>query len=98
MEGKIVKKNEIKRKILKPTKDYIFKRLFGYKGNEDILKGLLSAIMQKEIKNINLDKNKILEKDLLTDKIGVLDIRATLNDDIECDIEVQVINPGNNRI
>ncbi len=90
-----MKKNEIKRKILKPTNDYIFKRLFGYKGNEDILKGLLSAIMQKEIKNINLDKNRILEKDLLTDKIGILDIRATLNDDVECDIEVQVINPGN---
>ena len=79
-------------KMFKPTNDYVFKRIFGHKGNEEITKGLLSAIMQKEIKNIDLDKNKILEKDLLTDKVGILDIRATLNDDVECDIEVQVID------
>ena len=84
-----------KKKMLKPTNDYIFQRLFGYKGNENITKGLLSAIMQKEIKKINLEKNKILEKDISTDKVGVLDIRATLDDDIECDIEVQVIDNKN---
>ena len=50
--------------------------------------------MQKEIKNIelDLDKNIILEKDLITDKFGVLDIRATLDNKEEIDVEMQVVN------
>ena len=80
--------NEIKK--FKPTNDYVFQRIFGYKGNEEITKGLLSAIMQREIKNVKLDleKNKILEKDLISDKFGILDIRATLGDSEDIDIEM----------
>ena len=84
--------NKKERKLLNPKNDYTFKRIFGHKGNEEITKGLLSAILQKEIKKVDLDKNKILEKDLLTDKVGVLDIRATLDDDVNCDIEIQVVD------
>ena len=88
MENEIT--NEIKK--FKPTNDYVFQRIFGYKGNEEITKGLLSAIMQREIKNVKLDleKNKILEKDLISDKFGILDIRATLGDSEDIDIEMQV--------
>ena len=82
------------RKLISPKNDYAFKRLFGQKGNEDLTKSLLSAIMQKDIKDVklDLDKNKILEKDLLSDKFGILDIRATLDNNIECDIEMQIID------
>ena len=79
-------------KLLNPRNDYTFKRIFGKKGNEEITKGLIGAIMQKEIKEINLDKNKILERDLLTDKLGILDIRATIDEGTECDIEVQIVD------
>ena len=88
----MVKKDEKKKTSFNPTNDYIFKRLFGRVGNEEITKGLLSAIIERKIKKVDLDKNKILEKDLATDKVGVLDVRATLDDDVECDIEVQVID------
>ena len=33
------------RKLLKPTNDYVFKRIFGYVGNEEITKVLLNAII-----------------------------------------------------
>ena len=62
-----------------PTNDYVFKRIFGHKGNEEITKGLISAIIKREIKSIKLDGKKILEKDLIDDKIGILDIRADLD-------------------
>ena len=81
------------RDLLKPTNDYVFKRLFGYVGNEDITKGLLSAILTDvEISYINLDCKEILEQDLMSDKLGILDIKAILNNDIQCNIEMQIID------
>ena len=75
-----------------PTNDYVFKRIFGYTGNESITKSLLSSILGQEIKEINLDENTFLEKDILDDKLGILDIKATINTNIVCDIEMQVVN------
>ena len=81
------------RDLLKPTNDYVFKRLFGYVGNEDITKGLLSAILTDvEISYINLDCKEILEQDLMSDKFGILDIKAILNNNIQCNIEMQIID------
>ena len=31
--------------LLNPRQDYVFKRIFGYKGNEDITKDFLTAIL-----------------------------------------------------
>ena len=71
----------------------MFKRIFGYSGNEEITKNLLQSIISDKIDNIELDSNPITEKDLLDDKIGILDIKAKLNDgDINCDIEMQILN------
>ena len=36
------------KKLLSPKNDYIFERLFGHKGNEELTKGLLSAILNKK--------------------------------------------------
>ena len=80
------------KKLLSPKNNYIFKRIFGHIGNEEITKNLLSAIMKKEIKEIDLEKNRILEKDLLLDKFGILDIRVKLDDNIDCDIEMQMVD------
>ena len=57
------------RELLKPTNDYVFKRLFGYVGNEEITKGLLSSIIEDvEINSVKLDCKEILEQDLSSDK------------------------------
>ena len=82
-------------KLLDPKIDYVFKRIFGYIGNEEITKGLISSIIQKEISNIELDNNPILEKDLLDDKVGILDIRAKIENKINCNIEIQIVDRKN---
>ena len=78
-----------------PTNDYVFKRIFGYVGNEEITKDLLIAILGKNIKTIVTDNNVILEKNVYDDKFGVLDIKAIIDDDIPCNIEMQVLEDKN---
>lgn len=78
-----------------PTNDYVFKRIFGHVGNEIITKGFLNSILNEEIESVNLEGNTILEKDLMDDKFGILDIKAKLNDEIICNIEMQIVNYNN---
>ena len=52
-------------KLLKLTNDYVFKRIFGYVGDEEVTKVLLRDILQTDINDIKLDNNTITEKDLL---------------------------------
>ena len=78
-----------KEEIIVPTNDYVFKRIFGRVGNEAITKELIEAIIDRKIEKIDLSKNPILEKDIRTDKIGILDIKATFEDGTICDIEIQ---------
>ena len=76
-----------------PKNDYVFQRIFGYIGNEEITKGLINAILDDiEITNIELDLKKELEPDFKNDKFGILDIRAEINNSIQCDIEMQMID------
>ncbi len=83
-------------KLLDPKNDYVFKRIFGHTGNEEITKGLLQSIIPDKIDKIELDSNPITEKDLLDDKVGILDIKAKLNDgNVNCDIEMQVVDRKN---
>lgn len=85
----------IKNNAVVPTNDYVFKRIFGHVGNEEITKSLVSSIIGRKINSINLEGNTILEKDLLDDKLGILDIKAKLDDMVYCDIEMQVLNNKN---
>jgi len=78
-----------------PKNDYVFKRLFGHVGNEEITKGLLNSILETKVEEINLEGNTILERDLIDDKLGVLDIKAVLNNAVTCDIEMQVAEQDN---
>ena len=57
-------------KLLNPKNDYVFKRIFGYTGNEEITKDFLKSILLDNIKEIELDYNPITEKDLF-DNIGL---------------------------
>ena len=78
-----------------PTNDFIFKKIFGSTGSEKITKSLLEAILKIDITAIDLDKNPITEKEVLDDKLGVMDIRLEINGNIDCDVEMEMVNRGN---
>ena len=78
------------KKILIPTNDYVFKRLFGYKGNEDITRSLIKAVTGIEFEIIDLKYTPILERDLLENKMGILDVRVVANECNIIDLEMQV--------
>lgn len=78
--------------LLNPKNDYVFKRIFGQSENEEITKEMLSVIIKKSINDIMLNENTILEKDLVDDKIGIIDIHAKINKTIDVDIEMQIVN------
>lgn len=84
---------------LKPLNDFIFKKLFGQKGNEDILISFLNAILKRTnkepITEIEIIDNKELTKELLEDKTGIIDVRAKTSRGEEIDIEVQLTDQGN---
>ena len=89
------KRSDIIIKLLDPKNDYVFKRIFGQIGNEDITKSFLSSIIPDKIEKIELDCNPIMDKDLLDDKLGILDIKAKLNNNIVCNIEMQICDKKN---
>ena len=82
-------------KNLNLTNDFVFKKVFGKKGNESILKDLLEAILKIKIKKIELQAEVELERELIDDKTGVLDIEATIDDNTIIDIEMQMRNQYN---
>ena len=82
-------------KLLDPKIDYVFRRIFGYTGNEEITQGLISSILNKDVSNVELDCETILEKDLLDDKVGIMDIRARIDNKVNCNIEMQIIDKKN---
>ena len=87
-------------KLLNPKLDFVFQALFGEQGCEKITKVFLEEILEIKIQKIELNKNPILRREKLEDKLGVLDVIAKINDDQNIDIEMQISNKDNiiNRI
>lgn len=83
----------VKKNLVNLRVDYAFKRLFGVEGNEDILIGFLNAVLQssidEEITSLHLD-DPHLPREQKDDKLSILDLRATLNNGIKLNIEIQV--------
>ena len=71
--------------------DYAFKRVFGVEENKDVLQDLLECILDIPPENIAglelLDKE--FHKELLSEKLGILDIKLRLKDGTFVDIEIQ---------
>jgi predicted transposase/invertase (TIGR01784 family) len=78
-------------KILPPKIDVVFKMLFGDKRNKKILIGLLEAILEKKIQNVELLNPSINQKDK-DDKLSILDVKVELASGEIIDIEMQVRN------
>ena len=84
---------------LKPTNDFIFKKIFGENEVKESLISLLNAILElegeKKLKDIVIIDNKELVKELISDKTGRLDVRAETLDNSQIDIEIQLIDQKN---
>ncbi|HFD2037780.1 TPA: Rpn family recombination-promoting nuclease/putative transposase [Clostridium perfringens] len=77
--------------LMKPSMDFVFKRLFGAEESKDSLISLLNAIIESDspIKDVEL-KNTDLEKEHLGDKFCRLDIKAKTDKGELINIEIQV--------
>ena len=69
--------------------------MFGYTGHEEITKGLLNAILKEKVTDVSLNCNTILERDLYDDKLGILDIRAKVNNSVDVNVEMQLVAEKN---
>lgn len=76
------------------TSDYVFKRVFSYEGNEDVLKDFLEAILNIKINKVVV-KNPELIKNTKKEKSGILDIKVEINDGTLIDVEMQMKNQEN---
>ena len=50
---------EEKKKAMLPTNDYVFKRIFGYEGKEEITKDFIEAVTKYEIEEIDVGRSTI---------------------------------------
>ena len=69
----------------------MFKRIFGHKKNADLLKDLLEGILPDiKIASLEVKQQVSLEKEIMSDKLGILDVVATVDDGTIVNIEMQV--------
>ena len=80
--------------ILQPKNDVVFKALFS-RGKPRITQAMLEAILKTKIDELELDKSTDLLNENAGDKNGRLDLRAIINGNTECDIEVQLVSNDN---
>ena len=77
------------KKLLCPKVDVVFHALFREKNLGD-LSNLLTAILKEEVHVISIDKNRYVDIESLDEKLGIMDLRAELKDDVKCNIEIQL--------
>ena len=68
------------------------KNYFGREETKSVTKELVGSILEEEITEIDLEQNPILEKNIKDEKIGILDIRAKLNNNTNCNVEIQLVD------
>ena len=76
------------------TKDFMFKNVFGKYGNEDILAAFLETIIKTKITKLEIQNGELPKNDK-ENKLGILDIRAQINDGTIVNIELQMCNESN---
>ncbi len=78
-----------KKALLKPKIDVVFHSLFR-KGNEKITKAIISSVTKEKIASINLNNDRYILGRYPEEKLGILDLKATLDNGIICNIEIQL--------
>ena len=81
--------NEILKNTITPKNDIIFKKIFGQKGNEGILKDFLEGILNIKIESLEVDLGTEMLPDFFGGKTSKLDVRTKLSDGTNVNIEVQ---------
>ena len=83
--------------LLRPTVDFVFKRIFGDEKNADVLVNFLNAVFESAgeplIESVEI-LNPFLDKEALSDKMSVLDIRARTQGRTLINVEIQLWNAG----
>lgn len=78
-----------KQTLLKPKIDIVFHSLFRV-GNEEITKAIIKAVTKENIQSINLNNDRHIIGKYPKEKIGILDLKATLDNGTICNIEIQL--------
>ena len=86
----------MKRTLLSPKVDFVFKKIFGSEENKSVLISFLNATLKpkKEIVSVDL-KNTDIEKEYLKDKFSRLDVKATTSNKETINIEIQLSDQYN---
>ena len=80
---------EEKLTLLKPKIDVVFHALFR-EGNEKITKAMIQAATKEKIQKVNLDNDRHIVGKYPEEKLGIVDLKATLDNGTICDIEIQL--------
>ena len=79
--------------------NFLFYKVFGEKGSEIQLIGLLNAVLgrsgKKPIKSVDIQESKYILKDILDGKSCILDVLAAFEDGTKVNIEVQIRDEHN---
>ena len=86
-------KKEIK--ILSPKLDVVFHMLFGEQKHERITKKLIGDVIGEKVETIELEQTPYLWGEQAEDKVGIVDVRATINNKNPIDIEMQIVDNKN---
>ena len=78
-----------KKELLKPKIDVVFHSLFR-RGNEEITKAVIKAVTKEKIESINLSNDRHIIGKYPEEKMGILDLKATLDNGTICNIEIQL--------
>ena len=74
----ILYKDNDNNKLITPKNDIVFKKIFGSKGNEEILKDFLESILDIKIDLLTLDLATELLPEFYEGKQTRVDVRSTL--------------------
>ena len=69
--------------------------MFSKKGNEDLLIDLLESILEIKIEKIEVIEEAEIDRININDKIGIIDLKATINNNSIVDIEIQLRDQHN---
>ena len=80
------------KRMLSPKIDVVFRMLFGEQKHERITKKLIEDVIEEKVETIELEQTPYLWGNQADDKLGIIDVRATINNKNPIDIEMQILN------
>jgi predicted transposase/invertase (TIGR01784 family) len=86
----------MRRTLLNPKIDFVFKKIFGSEEHPEILISFLNAVLKPEKPIVSVEiKNSDLEKEYIEDKFSRLDVKALTSNKEIINIEIQLKNEYN---